>query len=1654
MGLAVVVGAKSVSSRPILLFDDEAAADEEAPPPNFGVENLVQEEDDSVSEDDDDHSAEVDEEEPALLQPFSLPLGSTDAVQLTAADCVATAVSSDQVLQAIASVSYYDMVAVEETDDDDDSDYSYDEDRIAYTVASLRIQIIPSTEALTSASSSSRYREAIHRIKLPSLSFDRTVGGSRDRRRTRRQQQKLDLVFSDDRKYLSCLVPHPTSSDDGGGGGTAVVFQLRRPRLSRSQKLQQQRQLPPPLPSYIQRTTSSSWSELSVPVVINPRIVPVRRRRTVITAIEDVTTSATSSSGPSILLAGCADGTILAVSYRPFVVAGSFFSPVAEEEPDRASSGEDQDDESTASYAVSYDETTSSNDEPAEVKTIRHLKHITEWNETKTGTTGRLVTIRDDGIVSIFRTFMVLASHVNDSHNDDYTESSFAAVDRDLTEVSSSSAALGRQQQQQQQQQRASLFAKGGAAALNAYSGSSLILTIQKEILILDCGACTYAEWISASYLAVLVLQDTGTIAHSSRSSKVQVWGIDGDGSSCVSTWDMSIDRLIENAHSTFAIDNVEAQREIVPGPSHTALHYDTYSDCLSISVSLAETDRESGMAHLRPFVCVWSWKCNVEGIVVVAAKSIQNYVLSDLLFCTDSTGTRKLAHLIIGCSDTSERTLTMRKEIYSASLLSSSHSENRRARVQRTNYLMVGSTSVSYPYVSRSSAKGDFDVEWQEAQIPFDYLQSRGSPLVAAIGERMGKSVAVASSCGFCSLLCGDKLSTDNYSRLRGERSLKQTYMPPRWYRFGNTAEEGSFRVVAMSWWEGTCVADDEDAVSDDILVCLIEIEAGKDAGYYLSCWAQRSFDLNHQLLHDGRSSLRGWGARLPHSFYPTSLDLFGNPRTVTSISDRKAVVMLSDRSPSTSFQVIQLSLESAKINASESYRESLPFFVRAHRCSSSAIGSPADLFIAGASFAFDLASDDIQSGTEANYVATLGVIRAAGGGVDALAVSGSSISAVGQVVAVDVDRRRSELSRYWYADFIESRQLNNAAEPLDFCVWSLQLASGKLVCWSVPIVRCLRDIDFLLEQPAGDSHLSVVHPMCMILGYTSSAGNSSTWMQQPSMGPRRVFSLGHVPRSLFGCILGSGQGCRKLHRSLCEDFEHQMFRPDFLDHEMFFPSDYVLSLPSSIPSLFCFLSDTVKEHENPEKDIDGAFRHLYMRTNLSIYRESAAMSLELLLLRVLESMNKSLGPSLLDQSQAARQLFCVLVEALRVHCTPLQFVKVFLEVGRQIEPSYFRFMFPLPVSDPAGGRETTYDLFDLSLEQGALSVAVAFLPLFEDGETIRASCAAVFHHCLVSIVNLLNDPMSYESFSLLLEERATIRDLFRYALKVEDSRGGNSMSDSDDNSAGSWEDGSLSGMQNDKNGDNGYSLMCGFKFGKKKAEERRVLTAASSFISHGTEYGSGKPGAASNELANGLNGHGNTSWKLFDVSMNSVVTVAGIAARFLLSSVFDAEDDGEVARCSRWKKASAVSALLIGENSTGLPLCSRSRFMELLRLTNDEAIIALVVTATRKRRHVGLVEYIVRRIGECQNELGNDKASVVLDLVLILLNRRDVSEDPSLEVPGLLLLTVVVGHVSGRTSTLLTESMAEQHSLINAYLEAAFELANSPQLNAADSP
>lgn len=224
-----------------------------------------------------------------------------------------------------------------------------------------------------------------------------------------------------------------------------------------------------------------------------------------------------------------------------------------------------------------------------------------------------------------------------------------------------------------------------------------------------------------------------------------------------------------------------------------------------------------------------------------------------------------------------------------------------------------------------------------------------------------------------------------------------------------------------------------------------------------------------------------------------------------------------------------------------------------------------------------------NLGSESEEEFVVTLGLVRTPGG-MEAISLSSDGKAWIAAVVDAD------EVSKHWLADVVCASDLvPECPHPFDAFVWVIELMNGGLFCWSVPYLLYgdhYNDAnDFQLSvffQDATISRPKGLYPPTLIckketreakrrflLGVLCHVGSSSDWMAQSSAGCQTDIAMGHVPQSLFGCVLRAGQEARKLHRESVE-FDTDIFASDFLESDVYGPSDFMMMPPAFVPPLY----------------------------------------------------------------------------------------------------------------------------------------------------------------------------------------------------------------------------------------------------------------------------------------------------------------------------------------------------------------------------------------------------------------------------------------------------------------------------------------------------
>lgn len=742
-----------------------------------------------------------------------------DSVPIPGPVLTATAVCPRQEWLAMATIEYCDMIMVvddddndvddggESDDDDDDDDGNNDQDqherdallshavssgktrrRVARhsTVAQVEIQISPLALPFSSA-----YQIVTHRIRLPqtstvTLDDHHYLEHSINTNKTAPAPTVIppQLVFSSDRGKVACLIPYPRGSPQ-----TALVaFTLQRPPRSFGP--------PPPrpkLPSYIPTPSFQKQGNHNTAAAIPTRVLPQALAdpeylQLPSNAIFNVDTDCTTADphwwlhnitsicnastvlqqqqqnplkhknkGTSVLLAGCRDGSILGISFYPFLLAGRLHRP---------SNGMDHHTKNFEDPAITF---------LSHITTTQSMASSSE-DDTDREVQGRLVAIRASGDAEIFQTRMALSCLVaattattavhnrhqvwergGDSYHviaddftstgaEDVTETSYATVGSEsagvvmihgesfqvaqktgrrnslLANTRLSESLLPHMKEHSRQQQISSVVGTTGLFMFVEALSPPWRYT----------GNICRAQWITGSLLAVLerpsfMKSDTSRVANKNPYRVAQVLGI-VPGRSPEALTELALtpeDLNNENAHTQFelvtkgsavrkttlnstALRNVNSDATSFLG-SGLGLQYDAYSGCLAISSARISTNDTEKSQTILFFASIWHWRSNTSGFTAVSKTSLddcrQHQPLSQFLLGRERMENKRCGthlHSVFENSDC----IRVRKDLYEMGLLCPPEDVRRNSALDGMNVcpLLLTSSSITFPQLSRVS--------------------------------------------------------------------------------------------------------------------------------------------------------------------------------------------------------------------------------------------------------------------------------------------------------------------------------------------------------------------------------------------------------------------------------------------------------------------------------------------------------------------------------------------------------------------------------------------------------------------------------------------------------------------------------------------------------------------------------------------------------------------------------------------------------------------------------------------------------------------------------------------------------------------------------------------------------------------------------------
>eukprot|EP00977_Amphora_coffeiformis_P007786 scaffold1697_cov180-Amphora_coffeaeformis.AAC.22 len=993
-------------------------------------------------------------------------------------------------------------------------------------------------------------------------------------------------------------------------------------------------------------------------------------------------------------------------------------------------------------------------------------------------------------------------------------------------------------------------------------------------------------------------------------------------------------------------------------------LQYDTHSETLVIRAAFIDG------SYCWPMGSLWSWRTNVQGWTQAVASPGSSWLVGRRQPQHDQGMAQELIVTSSSLYDNKSNDDKIRKERYELALLSPPSSRATAAYLGLPNPIVLTSHSVWYPTCTEDAGGGQ--MEWMELPLPTEYMSLYGIPTIAAWSTT---AVAVAAKRGVLVVRPACSSSTSIGSK---------------WQQFADSSAEDKLQVLAMAWWDN--LKPNSSHADDAVLVALVRIQQNAESSdkrtTFLSCWSSRFVDANKQLLIPVPSYDNGensWGMSLPEGMgTDLCLDLL--------CEGDRAVVLVSSRTSRTMYRAYQMQIVPAPPKTEDtSYQEHRPFSVLATCIATGTVESCSKLWLASTSFGFDLVA--LKSGKLdlrlLDYVATLGVWRQTHGIVDALAISPDTVVAVGEVcrenstVVVDLwpaDRTRSSVS------------------------WTLLLSNGKLITWKLAVASKPAD-HVVLGEPIDEEQDETkygprwVNENSRLVGKVCHTESTSAWMQGAGRMTNNELFLGRMAGGRFGYAIAAGQSCRQMHRMLGEDFESEIFLPDFLRNEVFGPGDLVLLPPIFVSPMYLTIL------ENPESLRD------YLNLPITKEKDRNVILLALRLLIFVSVDRMATNKSSSSAAREARIVFQAAVAAAReiLGKESLRFVAFIIELARQMEPSRFEHLLPLPPPE----NENIGRLLEIASNNGSISLSLAVLPLLTNKTKARTICANTFQLCLSACTK----PQSVHH-SVRLEASDALSDLFRFGLKLEDTT-------DDDAHEDEFLEKSFDAHYFDDSSDDEdkvvkqpqYGMFCGISRlfgGSAKSESRKTAAAADSFIDHGFKL----HGGVANAQALGL-----TSSSVHYEGVTDVV------AQMLHTMLMD------VSHLMLWGSAARMASLLLPESLTGLHLATQQECTTVLRETHVRTIRR--VLPKEFRRKDGLVDFFSASISRCMDCLDDVEAVRVVDLLRVVLKRKTSATDRQAEHQAtLVLVLLVVGHVSGRVNELVEEDV--DHLIMTSFGKA----------------
>lgn len=465
----------------------------------------------------------------------------------------------------------------------------------------------------------------------------------------------------------------------------------------------------------------------------------------------------------------------------------------------------------------------------------------------------------------------------------------------------------------------------------------------------------------------------------------------------------------------------------------------------------------------------------------------------------------------------------------------------------------------------------------------------------------------------------------------------------------------------------------------------------------------------------------------------------------------------------------------------------------------------------------------------------------------------------------------------------------------------------------------------------------------------------------------------------------------------------------------------------------------------------------------------DASTMALRLILFRSLELIAQCHEKQSKDPCEnsntdllLSQKLLSTIVTATRRSTSNLQFATLFLEIGRQIEPSNLAYLFPLlPVDNSSeDGRSinpsnmddvfgkmkarTVVDLLMICLKEGSLAASASALPLLTSTAEARHYCCLLLDKAIHNYTN--NTSSDKCNFDRTEEERRGIGDFFRFGMKLEDAE----LCEASKDKSLSYESTSVDTLDQtiDSNSIDDETitpevkrnLICNFTTSsailnyivpssllgraekQKQKTEDAIKQEASSFI----QQSMNDPSPHFTVLPD-WEGSSDGS---YPTSNSDISSVGGLVGDSLLDLLHPLQTD------NNWKAMTGIAKMILTEG-VEIP-SSYHLFREVAEKAQPLDVLSLVPDTFdfNNSHEENMITYIKEEVATCSSQVSSDDANFIVDLALLLIDRillislTDITDQTAMET-GLVVIILVAGHVGGRSQ--LIQNTMDDYCVIN---------------------